>query len=325
MAETLDLDKAIDDINKETPAEEIPKEEAPKEETPKEEKPSSEETPKEDKPKEEEADPFTGLTEITELNRQFVTLQDGKRVKITDLIDGNMRSEDYTQKTMELSESRRQLDLARNATTVDTTKEQKTAIDLTEQNKTINEALAQMDATDPMAIIMKGIFEQNNHVIEFINNQEVSNREQTARQATEADNVNAKRLISEALDKESKSYNLPTIKDADGGETNMKALWNELVLTELQANDQNVNLAQFNHLVNQIGKTAYARLRTIISVANATKPKEESADETKGSQKETKPKESTEETPKTEVHKEDKGLPLNKRIENAMERLEQNK
>lgn len=318
MAETLDLEKALEGTEKTT---ETKENEQTQETTETQETKETTEEKTEEKVEEktEKKDEFSDLEE----GKDFLTLGDGRRVKMAELKDGYMRTEDYTQKTMDLAESRHQLSLAQSTTPVDTKEEKKTAIDLTEQNKSIDAALSEMDATDPMAIVMKGLVAQNNQVIDFINNQQVVNQEVSAKEATEADNVNAKRLIKEALEKEEKNYNLPTIKGTDGEVTDMKGLWNQLVLTDLQAVNETLNLAQFNHRVSQIGKKAYARLRTIISVANASKPKETTADDTQGSQTETKSKESTEKTPKTEndkIAEKEKGLTLNQRLENAFDR-----
>lgn len=323
--ETLNLDKALEETaqeENETPAVETPAVETPAESQP------GEETPKGDqeKPAEEEKDEFEGLNEITDLNKQFVTLGDGRRVKMQDLIDGNMRQEDYTQKTMELSESRRQIELAQSTTQVDTTKEEKAAIDLTEQNKAIETALGEMDETDPMAIVMKGIFNQNNKVIDFINTQAKANQQAVVDSDTEDNTKHVQKLISDSLDKEAKNYNLPIIKGAEGEEdTNMRDLFNQLVLADLQATNENLTLAQFNHRVSQIGKKAYKRLRTIISAASAGKVEVKPGDEEEGSPKnEKKPSKPSGEAAKPDEDK-NKGLGLNERINNALDTLEKNR
>jgi len=337
MAETLDLDKAIENAQEETPKIETPAVETPaSEEKPAEEKPSGEEKPAgEEKPKEGEEKPaakdeFADLVE----GKDFLTLTDGRRIKTQELTDGYMRGEDYTHKNMELSEARRlhendqhQLKLAQSQTNVET-KEEKAVKGLIETSKEISDAFSQMDETDPMAIILKGM---HNQIIENANtiNQQIQKNQQLETDATtETDNTNATRLIKEALEKEEKNYNLPTIKGDNGEVTDMKSLWNQLVLTDLQAVTETLNLAQFNHRVSQIGKKAYAQLRTIISVANATKPKEEPAAGSEASPEGKKTTETTEKTPKSEVDKiaeKEKGLSLQKRLENALERRTQNK
>jgi len=324
--ETLNLDKALED--QETKTEETTETQTEKVEETTETKETKEDTSTkteekvEEKTEEktEEKDAFDGLTEITELQKQFVTLTDGRRVKVTDLVDGNMRQEDYTQKTMELSESRRQLDLAKDTIKVDTSKEEKATIDLTEQNKAIVAALGEMDETDPMAVVMKGIFNQNNQVIEFINNQTKANQQASTEALNEENVKNVQKLINDSLEKESKNYNLPIIKGADGEETNMRELWNDEVLAKLQATNENLTLAQYNHRVSQIGKTAYKRLRGAISVANAKQVTEKTGNEEKDSQKkETKSDKSSEETTKSDTNK---VTLLSEKISNAFDTLE---
>ena len=311
MTETLDLEKALEETVDEA------QENIVTDATIVEDIDKSKEVDKDD----EDKDPFEGLEE----NKDFFTLNNGDRVMKQDMIDGFMRQDDYTQKTMDLAESRQQLNLAKHTTKVDTTKENKTIIDLDEQNKSMDEALAEMDENDPMRTAFKVLVEQNNQLINFVNNQTKSNEQAQIDATTEENMESAKKLIQDSLDKESKNYTLPVIKGDGDEKTDTRELWNELVLADLQAINENLSLAQYNHRVNQVGKKAYKRLRSIISAASVGKPKDETGGDERGSSNtEIKPVKSSEDSTKS-VNEIDKGLGLGQRLTNAMDRRDNNR
>lgn len=216
----------------------------------------------------QEKDEFEGLEE----NKDFFTLNDGRRVKRQELIDGYMREDNYHAKTQEIAEMRKQLEIA-NVTPKAPEETKAAKIDLQEQNKAIDKALADMDDEDPMALTLKGIFDQNKQIINFINNQQQAVYDQEKLSQAEKDAKFAEKLINDSLNKEAKNYKLPTFKLEDGQSINFRSEWDNRVLAKLQTITEDLTLAQYNHRVNQIGKEVYQQLRTLISVTSAGKPK----------------------------------------------------
>jgi hypothetical protein len=215
-------------------------------------------------------------------------LPSGEVITGAELALGYMREKDYTQKTQELSETRRQLDLARGnqSNQGQQTEEEKQAIELENDNEVLKKALDAMDDDDPNKALFKAIISRNDKMINWINKQTVQQQRAQADNDSQTAAENFKKVTFDTIDGEAKNYTLPKVKLPDGKEIDFKKRWQDSVLQILRDTDQELTLPEYKALIRQTGKKAYEEIRSLISAVNKDarkpKPKEGEDEETTG-------------------------------------------
>lgn len=259
--------------------------------------------------KEAEAKEAEDLLELDATKK--IKLSDGTVVSVGELLDGYMRQSDYTTKTQEIAELRRQLELAReNILGRETSEEEKSQVkdDFEAQKKEIEEAISQLDELDPQAKVLKGLYRQINSLISKVETYETDAKKAEEEEAFEKEVANFQKLTKDIMVDMEKEFNFPKFKSPQSSEEiDFKKEWERDVYTVLSGIDENLTIPEYRNLVRKVGQEVYKRQRDKLSAISAHYAQAK----TPATQK-TKP--TGEEAPKT--------LTLEDKIANALEKLE---
>ena len=268
------------------------------EETPKEES----ETPEEGgEPQEEIADIPLG---------KKVKLPNGEVIDAQELAYGYMRQKDYTQKLQELSEERRQLQLAKDAAKEKPPEQAKQQI--SGQIDDVKQALSELSEDDPQAKALSVMLDKLERLEQKVTDAERKNEQSTAEEAYKQQVEYMRKLTDDTLSEEQKKYTLPKFKNPKTGkDIDFSDKWKEVVLTTLSTIDQDMTVPEFKKLAGDIGRKAYERLQDEISAISASYASAK--------------KKPTIQQPETGGGKEKTPLTLSQKIEAALEKVEREK
>ena len=205
-----------------------------------------------------------------------IKLPSGEVVDATELMRGYMRETDYVQKTQELGEVRRQLQISASAdtktSTVDTPSDK-----VKSEIMVVKEQLAELAEDDPQAKALTLVLDQLEAFDKRINDQDKAEQEIQNKEKHEKQVEYYKKFTNTALDEEAKGYNLPKYKDPKSGkEVDFSQEWRESVIRIIQSVDENLTIPEYRNLIKVKGREAYEKLRTIIGAITthtAKKPK----------------------------------------------------
>lgn len=198
-----------------------------------------------------------------------VTLPSGEKVTIDQLRMGYMREEDYTRKTQELAEARKQLEL-----TQQVAKEESPATakqEIQEQKEDIKKLLSEYAEDDPQAKALTVILDKLERLEKKVEDAERKETELSQKEEFERQVEYVRKVTDDILGEEQKSYNLPKFKNPKTGkEIDFADRWREVVLVTLSTVDENMTLPEFKKLVRDVGRKAYERLRDEISAITSS-------------------------------------------------------
>ena len=198
-----------------------------------------------------------------------IKLPNGETIDAQELAYGYMRQKDYTQKLQELSEERRQLELAREAIeqkSPESAKEQ-----ISGQIDNVKKALAELGEDDPHSKALSVVLDKLENLERKVAEAEKEKENMSAQEAYQKQVEYMRKLTDDTLAEEGKKYNLPKFKNPKTGkDINFADRWKEVVLMTLSGIDKNLTVPEFKKLVGDIGRQAYERLQDEISAISSS-------------------------------------------------------
>ncbi len=206
-----------------------------------------------------------------------VKLPTGEVVDASELLRGYMREEDYTKKTQELGEIRKQLALVGRTEVKgsDTVPDKKKEV--SDEIANVKELLSELSEDDPQAKALSVVLDKLEGFENRMTAQEEAEKKQSQQMDYEAQVKNYQKFTNDALAEEAKKYQLPKYKDPKTGNVvDFENEWKESVMRIVMTVNDNMSLPEYRNLLKVKGREAYEKLRTIIGAItthSAKKPK----------------------------------------------------